>query len=53
MKQQLVTEFPLGYDGQTKIELTPANEIVITHPVMPPMIYDQTVMRWVQMEGAK
>jgi len=47
MKPQYVTELPFGYDEQTKMTLGPNNEIIIAHPVMPPMIYDQSVMRWV------
>jgi hypothetical protein len=47
MKAQYVTDLPFGYDEQTTVGLTPANEVVITHPVSQPMIYDQTVMRWV------
>ena len=49
MKAHYVTDLPLGYDDQTIITLTPSNEVVIAHPVMPPMIYDQTVMRWVEI----
>ena len=49
MKTQLPTELPFGYDEQTKITLMPNNQIVITHPVMPPMIYDESVMRWVEL----
>lgn len=50
MKVQHVTQLPFGYDEQTTMTLTPANDIVIAHPVMPPMIYDQTVMRWVEVQ---
>lgn len=46
MKAHLVTELPFGYDEQTTMTLTPDNDIVIAHPVMPPMIYDEQVMRW-------
>mgnify|MGYP003349480491 CR=1 FL=1 len=49
MKQQLVYDLPFGYDERTEITLTPRNEIVIKHPVMPPMIYDESVMRWVEL----
>lgn len=52
MKFQYVTELPFGYDEQTSVALTPTNDIVIVHPVMPPMIYDETVMRWVPIEPA-
>lgn len=51
MKLQLVTEFPLGYDEQTTMTLTPQNDIVIAHPVMPPMIYDEQGMRWVHISA--
>ena len=47
MKTQYVTELPFGYDEQTTIILTPANEVIAAHPVMPPIIYDESVMRWV------
>jgi hypothetical protein len=53
MTPQPITTFPLGYDEKTEMVLTSANEIVITHPVMPTMIYDETVMRWVHIEGGK
>jgi hypothetical protein len=49
MKIQLPTEFPFGYDDKTTLTLTPDNQLVITHPVMPPMIYDESVMRWVEL----
>lgn len=49
MTPQLVTTLPIGFDENTTMALTPANEIVITHPVMSPMIYDETVMRWVEV----
>ncbi len=26
--------------------LTPTNEIAAYHPIMPPIIYDESVMRW-------
>jgi putative SOS response-associated peptidase YedK len=47
MKTQYVTELPFGYDEQTTITLLPNNDIVAAHPVMPAIIYDETVMRWV------
>lgn len=47
MRAQYVTELPFGYDEQTTVGLTPDNEVTITHPILQPMIYDQTVMRWV------
>lgn len=50
MKPQFVTDLPLGYDDQTEITLTPDNQIVAGHPVMPPLIYDETVMRWVELK---
>ena len=53
MKQQYITELPLGYDEQTRLILTTTNEIAAYHPIMPPMIYDETVMRWVHLEEPK
>lgn len=50
MKPQYITDLPLGYDDQTEMMLTPDNEIVLGHPVMPPMVYDETVMRWVELK---
>ena len=50
MKPQFVTNLPLGYDEQTTITLTPTNDIIIAHPVMPPMIYDESVMKWVEIK---
>jgi putative SOS response-associated peptidase YedK len=50
MKSQHVTTLPLGYDEQTQITLTPRNEIVAVHPLMPPIIYDEQVMRWVELK---
>lgn len=51
MKPQAPTELPFGYDERTELQLTADNDIVITHPVMPPMIYDETVMRWVHRDN--
>jgi hypothetical protein len=51
MKAQPVTQLPLGYDERTEMTLTPTNDIVIAHPLMPPMIYDETVMRWVHISA--
>lgn len=48
MKQH-VTDFPLGYDERTKVMLGSQNQIIITHPVMPPMVYDERISRWVEM----
>lgn len=53
MKPQYVTDLPLGYDEHTTIGLTGGNEITAIHPVMPPLIYDETVMRWVPIELAQ
>lgn len=53
MTPQYITEFPLGYDEKTVITLTLSNDVVIAHPVMPTMIYDETVMRWVQLKTAE
>jgi hypothetical protein len=49
MKQQFPMDLPLGYDEQTLIFLTKDNEIMLRHPVMPTMIYDETVMRYVEI----
>lgn len=49
MTPQFVTELPFGFDEQTTMTLTPTNDIVIAHPVMPPMIYDKATMRWVEV----
>lgn len=53
MKHQFPTDLPLGYDERTSMTLTPGNEIVIAHPVMPPMIFDESVMRWVEISSAE
>ena len=53
MKTQYVTELPFGYDEKTSITLTPANYIIATHPVMPTIIYDEVIMRWVPMDGGE
>lgn len=53
MKPQYVTDLPLGYDEQTEMTLMPNNDIVIMHPLMPPMIYDESVMRWVEIKPAE
>jgi hypothetical protein len=47
MKAQFCTDLPFGYDEQTTMALNENNEVTITHPILQPMIYDQTVMRWV------
>ena len=52
MKTQNVYDFPFGYDDKTTITLTQSNEIVITQPVMPTMIYDESIMRWVEVKTA-
>lgn len=49
MKPKYPTELPLGYDEQTLIFLTKGNEIMLRHPVMPTLIYDETVMRYVEV----
>ncbi len=53
MTPQYVTEFPFGYDERTTVTLTSANDVVIHHPVMPPMIYDESIMRWVEVSMAE
>ena len=50
MTAEPVTQLPPGYDDCTKLSLTLDNVIVITHPVLPPMFYDETVMRWVSFQ---
>jgi hypothetical protein len=50
MTPQLVTSLPLGFDEQTIMTLTTTNDIMIEHPVRGTMIYDETVMRWVEIE---
>lgn len=50
MKPQFVTELPFGYDEQTTMTLMPTNDIVIAHPLLPPMIYDKNLMRWVEIK---
>lgn len=49
MRPQHVTNLPLGYDEQTTMTLGPDNQIIIAHPIMPPMVYDEQVMRWVEL----
>lgn len=55
MRPQHVTNLPLGYDEQTTMTLGPDNQIIIAHPIMPPMVYDEQVMRWVELriEGGR
>lgn len=50
MKLQYVTELPFGYDERTSMTLGPQNQIIIAHPVMPPMVYDEQVMKWVEVD---
>ena len=50
MSPQFVTNLPFGYDERTTITLGPSNDIIIAHPVMPPMVYDEQVMRWVELK---
>ena len=50
MSPQHVTNLPFGYDERTTITLSPSNDIIIAHPVMPPMVYDEQVMRWVELK---
>ena len=47
-----VTDLPIGYDQDAKLVLNASNEIVVTHPIMPALIYDESVMRWVQINIA-
>jgi hypothetical protein len=49
MTNQYVTDLPFGYDEHTTMALGPQNQIIITHPVMPAMVYDEQVMRWVEL----
>lgn len=51
MKVQSVTQLPFGYDDRTVMTLTLNNDILIAHPVMPPMIYDEQVMRWTHISA--
>ena len=53
MTPQFVTELPFGFDDQTVMALTSSNDVVIHHPIMPPMIYDETIMRWVEVNMAE
>lgn len=53
MNVESVTQFPPGYDDRTRMTLTPGNYIVITHPVLPPMFYDETVMQWAPLKPNK
>lgn len=53
MTPQPITTLPFGYDERTQIALNNDNQVVAHHPVMPPIIYDETVMRWVPLEGVK
>lgn len=53
MTPQPVTTLPFGFDEQTVMTLTQSNDIVIHHPIMNPMIYDETVMRWVEVNMAE
>ena len=49
MTPQPVTTLPFGFDEKTTMALTQSNDIVIHHPIMAPMIYDETIMRWVEV----
>lgn len=48
-KFQFVTDLPFGYDERTTMTLGPQNQIFIAHPVMSPMVYDEQVMKWVEI----
>lgn len=50
MKTQYVTDLPFGYDERTTMTLGPQNQIIIAHPVMPPLVYDEQVMKWVEVD---
>lgn len=52
MRPQYVTDLPFGYDDQTTMTLGPQNQVIIAHPILPPMIYDEQVMRWVEIAPA-
>jgi len=46
-----VTEVPIGYED-APITLSNSNDIVLVHDQMPPMIYDESIMDWVEMNVA-
>lgn len=40
-------DFPPGYDERTMMALTPDNRIVLSHPELPPLVYDEAAQRWI------
>lgn len=46
-----VTEVPIGYED-APITLSNNNDIVLVHPELAPMIYDESIMDWVEMNVA-
>ena len=53
MTPQYVTDLPFGYDEKTTIALTASNDVVVYHPVMPSLVYDESIMRWVEIKVAE
>lgn len=43
-----ITEVPIGYE-EAPITLSNSNDVVLVHHELPPMIYDETVMDWVEL----
>ena len=46
-----ITDVPEGYE-YAAMTLTNSNEVVLVHESLQPMIYDESVMTWVQMNVA-
>jgi hypothetical protein len=45
-----LAELPSGYDEQTRMVLSPDNVILLVHPALPPMLYDEKAMQWVEVK---
>jgi hypothetical protein len=43
-----VTEVPSGYED-APYKLSNSNDVVLVHEDKPPMIYDESVMDWVEL----
>jgi hypothetical protein len=50
MTPQYITDLPFGYEENTEIGLNKDNEVVLHHPVMPALIYDKQLLRWVELK---
>lgn len=47
---EFLTTLPPGYDERTTLALTPANALVIAHPDMPPLIFNEQTRKFEEIK---